>query len=178
MLTTDYIAYFRTIAVKNKKIQHNPAAESKDGPKGECAFTVFNMDQVTRNLRTMLKDGPCLHLHLYDNNLRDNGAMDYRGDYSAGYLVTRKVKPNNTEDENMAYAECEQVAYEVIAYMQRDYQQNGTCGPLGIVEPGKIKMTAAGPLWDGRFGWWVEFPVEKTVSEYISPAIADAAFDA
>lgn len=176
MQVSNYIEYFRQIAIKNKTIAHNPDAESKNGPKGECAFTVFNMDAVARSLRTAMKPTPCLHLHIYDN-LFNGKAPALKSNFSAGFLITRKVKMNNNQDEIAAYAECEKVVYEILAAMQHDYTEDGSCGALGAVDLSRVKITATGPLWDNRFGWWVEFDFPNSIGKYISEDVYQSAFN-
>ncbi len=163
MSASNYIDYFRDIAVRHKEILHDVLSEGQDGIPGECRFSTFSMDDVSRNLRTQTADGIALHLHLYDWQVKDNEAGDVRGQHNGGFLITKKAQPNNNKDEQDVYVATELVVWDIVNKMYNE-KNAGACNCYNfsdIINFNTITVKPVGPLWDNRYGWWVEFTYTK-----------------
>lgn len=152
-----YIQFFRGLAKAHKMIAHNPDTESKDYMGTDrSAFTIFNSDDVLRNVRTNLSPGPTLHLHIYSSNIMYNGTV--KANREGGFMVTAKPGSNAIADENITYEKCERVALGLIAKLQHIFA-NDRCSLPFIIDVAKIQMVPVGPIWDDRFGWYLTFPL-------------------
>lgn len=158
-----YITYFRNIATSHQLILHDQATESKDAAsKGKRGFTVFNADEVLRDLRTAMQSGVCLHLTLPTTAL--NSEAHPTGIKEAGFIVASKAEKNDIQSQTHCYLECERAALGIIARMQHD-AQNDACMPL-VFDLSRLQIMPVGPLWDNRFGWVVTFQMlERDLEE-------------
>lgn len=175
-----YINYFRTLAVKNKKIRHVIAAESDNHlVPGERRFTLFNMEQVAKAVKSSMWQGPALHLHLYDWRTPGASRDDIKREFSCGFLITQKAIANNISSETDAYDVCEQIVIEILSKLRQDsIDLVDDCNfPFRELLWDRLTVNAAGPLFDNRHGWWVELPFLMRAGEPIGKNLAINAFD-
>lgn len=163
MSASNYISYFRDVAVRHKDILHDVLSEGQDGIPEACRFSIFSMDEVSRNLRTQIAEGVVLHLHLYDWQVTDNEAGDTRGQYHPGFLITEKAQPNNNLSEQQVYIHTERVVWGIInkMYLEMNNGEKDCAHFADVINFNTITVKPVGPLWDNRYGWWVEFKYSK-----------------
>ena len=172
-----YVSYFRDIAVRNKRILHNPANEGTAAQKGTCKFALFSEDDVATKSGTAVSEGAMLFLHQYDWSLSDNEAGDLRKIFAAGFMVTRATKIDDVDDQEAAYNECEEIVDEIFAQMRADSISPSFQSPLGIIDWNAVSISPIGGLWgQQRYGWWVEFTFQKKNRTIDKPATLSAAF--
>ena len=174
-----YTDYFRQLAVNHPLIGHVQAAESPNYPEtGKRRFTTFNMQQVASGLRSAIADSPFLHLHIYDVRPKDNGNA-ITGQYTGGFLVTQKADNDSVIGIANAYTITEDIVVDIIGQMRLDFTndpQKNTF-PFGEIYWSQATINAAGPLWNDRYGWWVEFPFDARLTNRMSKATLDENFN-
>lgn len=172
-----YREYFRSIAIANSKIRHNPASEDLNSELiGEKAFDTFNTEQVLKdNDKGLNRDRCCLHLHVFNADISSPGHTT--GVFNGGFMITR-VSDNETPIDS-CYEECESIVLAIIKKMQQDYsgQSNAHCSPFGIMDFEKISYSAVGPIWNNRYGWYVMFNYKNQSLEEYAQNLADNQFN-
>lgn len=156
-----YIDYFRAFAVAHHAIQHVVAAESDDyATPGDRRFTLFNMDEVARAVRSAMWEGPALHLHVYDIRTGGSSRGDMKYTQVAGFLVTQKAELNSVASQSAAFITCEQIVKDFIGQLQTDsVDRMDDCSfVFKHIYWDQIDINPTGPVFDNRYGWWVQFP--------------------
>lgn len=173
-----YKDYFHGMAVRHKKLRHDPASDAPDGPLGGKRFTVFTQEDVITGLRTEIPESPVLHLHLYDLHGKDNGGGDMQGLLDAGFMITQYAEANDTDGQIEAWATCEEIAEDLLLFITYDEINMNRClFPLGIIDWNTLDMSFVGPLWNGRFGVFVQVKYQVKRESYPDQARIDAAFN-
>ena len=76
-----------------------------------------------------------------------------------------------------AYKECEIIVESILAKMRKDEltaNQTDHCTyPFKMIEWDKLEVTSAGPLFDNRYGWWVQFPFLKKSNDRINDSLVN-----
>lgn len=159
-----YKSYFRDLAIRNRKLLHLPNSESPEAEAGTCKFTSFSQeDLIATKLRSSLSTDAVLHLHNYDwTQPNADTTYDVRRFYDAGFIVSQFAPRQDEPAIEAAYANTEQIVEELLDAMSLDYKNDPNhCGlPFGRPDLSKLSVTSVGPLWDGRYGWFVTFPFE------------------
>jgi len=173
-----YTNYFRQKAIAHPLLQHDPAAEDANAEAGKRRFTTFNMQQVANGLRSVIGDGPFLHLHIYDIRLADNGSA-IKGGYTGGFLVTMKAEKENLSAIETAYNTCEAIALDIIGDMRIEHREdvNKCSFPFGEIYWSQATINAAGPIFTERYGWWVEFPFDVKMNTRMSASVINSNFN-
>lgn len=159
MLQTSYRNYFRNLAIRHKEILHDPASEEEGAPATNRHFIQFNTDDVVNALSTAFGAGPCLALHDYEWNVKDNGAYAFAHEYKGSLLVIKKAIANDPVDTAAVKDLTETIMADVQAQMRVDqYNIAGSDGsPFKDIDWNKARTIPVGPMWDNCYGWYLEF---------------------
>lgn len=179
-----YVNYFRNIAVKHKKINHQIGAETNSYfTKDNRHFAIFEHDEVINGLRSTIADGIVLFLHLYDGKGYENQADDYRVRNTGAFIIAEKAPIHYQTRGNVAYNPgfdlpevlhsyelCESIMWDIINRMIID--SRSPCHFFNYLELSDFTIEPVSNLWDGRYGWYVQFQFTSKRNEYISETLA------
>lgn len=170
---TSYNDYFRQCAVQHINIQHNVAAESQDGPVGECTYFI-GLDKAITGIRTQSSPDKCTLITLkYEAKGKDNGYFDYRGTYTGAFMVVTAADPSDSDAVEAAEAITEETAWDIINSIIQRQVNTGSgqhcASPFGEVSLNDFSITHVGPFIDKQFGWLVEFEYTVSRSALINP---------
>lgn len=159
-----YINYFRQLAVKHKDLLHDPATEqvNYDGPMDKKSFCAFDADELVTGLRT--KTGPLvLCLQMFENNLSNETIYDIRQRPEGAFTIVGNVKENDFIDLQRVYELTENICYDILKKIWQDHygpQINDDCErpfkQFRFTKP----ITPTGRVFDGKYGWYVEFAID------------------
>ncbi len=154
----EYIDYFRRIAVKHKRILHDPASELQDQPKGLKRFITFSHDEVITGLRSKIDNGIVLFLSLYDFSGEDNNADYYKSTHQASFILAGVAKSTDFAAQESVYVLTEEIVWNIISLLITESKLENNCfAPFHRLKLSDFRAKPVGPLWDGRYGWYVEF---------------------
>lgn len=174
----NYENYFRNLAIKSKFIKHIAAAEKDDyGEKEKCRFVTFTSEEVIAGLRSKVSQDASLFLELYTAKGYDNEAGDFRTSQSGRFLVcANKV---TTLSDSVAYnpieilEHTETITWLLINRIIYDANQNGpSCDkPItGITLNNFYNIEPQWDIFDGRYGWLVEFTYQQKRKDEMNPS--------
>lgn len=171
-----YVNYFRLMAASHTSIGHELGSEGPDADKSKSRFAIFSHDEVLTGLRSRIGDGVVLFLHPYFIKPKSNGAGDYRGVYSGAFIIAKKANKSDIADWLPALNECEFIAYGIAGQLVNDSNEFGaTCkmqNPFSGCLWDDMKFEPVMNLWDGRFGWYVEFEFTLKQAKFLmNPAL-------
>lgn len=160
MILNDYIGYFRNLAVTHSAIQHNPASESGDGPRGSMRFASYNAsDVITKRLRTKV-GFPALLTEIFEVDTAGSSVLDVKAGYIGALMVLDHAKSNDYADEIAKLASTELIIWQLINQMWQDHygpDKSRCTSPFASISFNKLNVVAVGPLFDNEFGWRCEF---------------------
>jgi hypothetical protein len=171
---TQYVNYFRNLATQCHNIHHLPASEDPNYPdKNDCKFALYYYHEVVGGLRSNISDDIVLFLHLYDGQGKDNHAGNQSSSHTCNFIVAKKADINDINEVTQALSLTESTMFLLMNKIIHDANQDGPgCGPLRKVTLDKFRWEPISNLWDGRFGWWVEFSFEVKRTDLMDEAIA------
>ncbi|HYC27605.1 MAG TPA: hypothetical protein VEB42_02300 [Chitinophagaceae bacterium] len=172
---TAYIAYFRSLAVAHKDIQHNPESETGDAPIDSKKFCKWNAEEVVAGLRTTISFVPAaLLIELYETNFQAQQAYDIKQKPKGAFTVLCKAA-NETADEERALTLAEKITYELLQKIWQDHHgETATLcnSPFKRFWFDRLEIIPVGPLFsDHCFGYRVEFEFEfqQTINIITAP---------
>jgi hypothetical protein len=129
---TQYIAYFRQIAINHKLIGHNPPANKR--------FFGIDLADLVNSLKN-IGETPCLGLEKPYYNTRGSFVNTRQEKTGAIMIFARENDPYNFAGIEAAYNQCYQIAEDVEAKIIKDAK---------LYDQGKLDYTIPG-LDPGRF---------------------------
>lgn len=156
-MVTEYLDFFKNLAVLHPSIQHDPAPVTLDSKPEKIRFgTFWEADIFAKTPPSgITAEGPCLTVHLLDGVLSDSSShYDIRGKLSGGFVISERVTANDRAAEQAAYANCQEILFDFLVKLWKE--ATDFCG-LGAIDMNSIQFFQVGPLWDNRFGWWCKF---------------------
>lgn len=179
----DYVNYFRNIAIKHKQINHAHGAEIGSYTlKENRHFAIFEHDEVVTGLRSQIADGIVLFLHLYDTKGYDNLADDYRATHTGAFIIAEKAPIEFQTRGAIAYSSldgpevlqsyetCETIMWQIINRMMMDSRD--PCHLFHRIQLSDFTIDPVSNLWDGRYGWYVQFTFQTRRNDVINNALA------
>lgn len=169
-----YVSYFRNLAEQCHYIHHIPASENPDYPeKEDCKFALYYYHDLVAGLRTAISDGIVLFLHIYDGRGNDNHAGSQSSSHTCNFILAKKAVATDIPEITAALANTEEAMFVLINKIIHDAHQDGPgCGPFKKVTLDKFRWEPVSNLWDGRFGWWVEFSFDVKRTDLMDESIA------
>lgn len=157
---SDYINYFRQLAVQHKDLLHDPETEEVNysGPMDKKTFCAFDAEELITGLRT--QTGPVvLCLQMYENNLSNENVYDIRQRPEGAFTVVGNVKENSFKDQERVLELTENICYDLLRRIWQDHYSSDVelCErPFKAFRFTK-PITPTGRVFDGKYGWYVEF---------------------
>lgn len=126
-MVSDYINYFRNLAISHKDLQHNPDSETGDGPIGSMHFTKISGQQVLTALRTGI-GFPLLCLELYETELKAESVADIKLLPQGAFMIVDNPKSSSAADNQLCYENSERILFDLLKQIWQDhYGENANC---------------------------------------------------
>jgi hypothetical protein len=154
----DFIDYFRQLAVKNKDLKHDPAAEKNDAKPGTAHFATQTYMETLTGSNSRIG---------YPILLVNIPAADFKGEpynidknSQSALTVLARAGDKSEAAKNIALAKAEKIMYDILSKIYRDHYGKDAerCGtPLEYFQFDGLTLDNVGPLQDNCYGWVVEF---------------------
>lgn len=154
-----YINYFRTLAVIDEDIQHNPLSEDDDSGVYEKKFTRWSADEVVSGLRNAVGWPACL-LEMFEITTRAEVPYDVKGIYQGAFTILDHATPDNTKEEVDALDRTERIYKNFLKMIYQDHygkNKDRCTTPFAEFYFNNLVITPVGPLFQNEFGFRVEF---------------------
>ncbi len=159
-VTSDsYINYFRTLAVIEEEIQHNPDSENNDSDPGEKRFTRWSADEAITSLRNKI-GFPALLLEMYEVNTKSEVPYDVKGMYTGAFTILAHAANGDVQQETEALALTERIYQNILKMIYQDhygYNKDRCSTPFTDFSFNNLDIRPIGPILDNEFGWRIEF---------------------
>jgi hypothetical protein len=159
---SEYINYFRELAVTHKDLQHNAASETGDGPSGSMHFTKISVEQVLAALNTAI-GFPCLTLELYETTSESDIPQNIKLKPKGAFMVIDNPADGSFPEEQACYERTEKICWDLLKQIWQHHYAPGVdeCqAPFSFFDFGKIDITPVGPVFAGQHGYRVVFDFE------------------
>ncbi len=156
---TDYSNYFRTLAVVDEDLQHNPDAEDGTADAMEKRFTRWTADEAVTGLRNRV-GWPALLLEGYEIVSRAQVPYDVKGFYTGAFTILAHATPNDFNSELEAFATAERIYQNILKMIFQDHygkNKDRCTTPFAEFSFDNLQIIPVGPLFENEFGWRVEF---------------------
>ncbi len=155
---TEYVDYFRQLAVRHKDILHDPLTEQGLGETAAQGFYTLGNNEIIAGMNASLSE-TALCLELYDINGNAENVYDIRETPKGAFMVVNLAKENNYPDQLRAEAHTEAIIYDILKQIWQDHY-----GPDAdqCARPFKhfkwnYERTPTGKLFTNYYGWYVQF---------------------
>ena len=178
MNTTNYINYFRGLAISHSQLLHNTASETGDAPVGTKHFARFSADEVITGLRTKLSF-PALMVENYEIKTHGENMLAVRSSYFGAFSIFASANPEDYNEVEAAYDLAEKILYDVLAQMYQDHygpDADACETPLKSIDFLKLMISPVGPVFNQEFGWRCEFEFNLNNTPLITTKPADGVF--
>lgn len=173
-----YTNYFRQLAVRHHKLQHDPATETGDGIMGQKRFGRFSAEDVVTGLKSKM-DWPALMIEMYERKTVAGNAYAIGNDFFGAFSIVASANPQNANQVDDAYDLAEEIMNDIITQIWQDHhgQEKDRCKtPFKMFNFDGMSIMPFGPIWDQQFGWRCEFQFKFNYQpEYTTPP-ADGVF--
>src|SRR6185295_4727327 len=105
---SDYIDYFRQLAIHQVDLQHDPAGETGDAAPGSVHFARWTADEAVTELRSKTSF-PALLLELYEIDTKAEIEYDVRNNYAGAFSIAVSALPENFTSEVAAFVLAEKI---------------------------------------------------------------------
>jgi hypothetical protein len=171
---SDYIDYFRQLAVHHHLLLHNPAGETGDAAPGSIHFARWTADEILTGLRSKVSF-PALMLELYETNTNFQTELDVRNKYSGAFSIVASALPGDFTSEVAAFQLAEQIMTDILQQIWNDHYGLGAsrCStPFEYWNP-EYSITFFGPILNNEFGYRCEFTFDfRRDKKYSKPPAA------
>ncbi len=137
-------------------------------------FTRWSADEVISGLRTKI-GFPALLIELYEVELASLNVFDIKQKTKGAFTVIEHAKPNDFNDEQLAFEVTEAIVYDILKKMWQDHYgpaHDRCTTPFRRVDFNSMNIVPVGPLFQNEFGYRVEFDFElqQTIDITVAPA--------
>lgn len=159
-MVTDYINYFRELAISHKDIKHDPLSESS-APSGEKHFTRISIDEVLKGLQSTVFF-PLLALELYETETSAESNVNVKLQPRGAFMVVDHPATDSFADQEDCYSRMEKIVYEILQKIYRDHKpgSNVCARSFKSFNFNQLNITPVGPVFSGEYGYRVEFGFE------------------
>lgn len=167
-----YINYFRTIAVVDPDLNHDPQSENNDSEPGAKRFTRWSSDEAVMGLRNKI-GWPGLLLEMYQVTTKADVPYDVKGFYTGAFTILQHATPGDVESETEAFEYAEQIYTNVLKQIYQDHygvNKNRCSTPFTDFYFNNLDIIPVGPLFENEFGWRVEFQFKPKYLAKLSEA--------
>jgi len=160
-MVNDYINYFRSLAISHKDLKHDPLSDTGDSPSGEKHFTRISIEEVVKGMQSAVFF-PCMTLELYENHTSAESAVNVKSQPSGAFMIIDHPGDDSFAAQQASYAKSEQIIYELLQRIYQDHKpgSNACSRPFKSFSFDKLEITPVGPVFQGEFGYRVEFNFE------------------
>lgn len=149
-----YTEFFKSLAKANQDIAHEKGAGKnirKSFFDGEADYAASIANRV---------DYPCMILPQYSGKL--SGDFLQVTDQMSGSFEIRQhlVNPLDIQARTSAEDQCKQIALDFVAYMLREAEETGCCGPLSNFDINAVRYDFTGLTGNADVGCVVNFQFE------------------
>lgn len=156
---SDYIDYFRQLAILQTDLQHNPAGETGDADTGSVHFARWTADEIITGLRTKVSF-PALMLELYEVNTKSSHEWDIKNYYTGAFSIVCSALPGIFASEVQAFALSENIMRDILQHIWNDHYGDGVgrcAAPFEYFDFNNLNITFFGPILNNEFGYRCEF---------------------
>ena len=174
---TEYIDYFRQIAIHHADLQHDPAGETGDAEPGSVHFARWTADEVLTGLRSKVSF-PALMLELYETNTKAEIEYDVRNNYTGAFSIVASALPGNFTSEIEAFAFAEKIMTDILQKIWADHYGSdiSRCSTPFEYWNVEYNITEFGPILNNEFGYRCEFGFNFRRDKKYSRPPVDGAF--
>lgn len=175
---SEYIDYFRELAISHKDLQHDPLSETGDGAIGSMHFTKISAEQVLSALRSAA-GYPLLTLELYETESTSEQVADVKLKPRGALMVIDNPASSSFPDEEACYLKTEQIVWDILKQVwQHHYAPDvDACeAPFKFFDFANIAITPVGPVFGGQHGYRVIFDFELQNNIDLTEAPAEGTF--
>lgn len=175
---TGYIGYFRSLAVANQMLKHDPASETGDSAPGTKHFLKIDVQDVLSALQTKM-GWPALFVELYETVTKSEMLLDIKLNPRGAFMVLDHPKAATITAQLVCYSNAETIVYDLLKQIWQDHYANGVdycTAPFAEFNFDKIQIVPVGPLFDGEYGYRVEFGCQFQQAINIAEPPASGAF--
>jgi len=176
-MVTEYINYFRQLAIAHKDIRHNPLSETDEAPPASKHFTRIAIEEVLKGLRSAV-GFPCLCLELYQNETSAENTISIKSLPSGAFMVIDHPENDSFAAEEAVMAKTERIVYELLQQIWQDHKPGSDiCArPFKFFDFNKVLIEPVGPVFTGEYGYRVEFSFESQKPIDITKPPAEGTF--
>ncbi len=157
MTISEYIAYFRTTAVNNKRIAHDPGVHD--------TFFEIDIEQVWQNMKLETTDMSMV-IECPEIRPSDVKSDNIRKMTTGAFLIIQEVEVSNIVDRETKLNETFMIAEQIASKLINDYkiyqQDKQHPFPIKGFDPATLYWQKVGPALGQHFGWRVEFTISDT----------------
>jgi hypothetical protein len=159
MTLADYKAYGEQIATRNKAIKHSTSSKH---------FTVFTAEDALTTLKDI--ESPVLAAELPAISLSDGGSDNIHTVMSGAFLIVKKARQGNSAEIIIAYEEMFVIAIQILSKILNDRKMANDFGRMSPeklikhLQLNNIRIVDVGPVFDGYYGWRIDFPFQSTIN--------------
>lgn len=128
----EYNDYFRAIATNHREILHEPKAKFLNFFKITLTEDLFPTDYLANLIEGMKTkitgERPFLVLESYSKDNEDKQKSSPKSVANAAFYILHKPLKDNHDDQELKIDQCEEIAEDIIAWMQETFSE--TCGDL------------------------------------------------
>ena len=173
-MVSEYISYFRSLAIDHTDIAHNPLSETDAAGASEKHFTRIAIEEVIGGLRSAV-GFPCLALEIYETEIHSENPISLKSITQGAFMVIDHPATDSFADEQAVYEKTERIVFELLQKIWQDHYSSAAqmCDrPFSFFDFDKMTITPVGPLFTGEHGYRVTFSFElqKTVDITKPPA--------
>lgn len=158
MKFSEYINYFKTAAINNKVLAHDPATHH--------TFYEIDIEDILNALKFQLKNkSMSLLIESPEPKPSDEKADNIRKLMPGAFVILQEAKMNSIPDRELILDATQEVAEDIVSKLLNDTKkckQNATIQPRIIVDINSVRFQKVGPLLTNHFGWRVEFTFNST----------------
>lgn len=170
---TEYIDYFRQMAVSHKDLLHDPSSETGDGPAGSMHFMKISEQEVLSALNTAV-GSPFMTIELYQT---DGGGESQNPKLkpSGAFMIMDTPADGSFPAQEACYEKTERIMFDILKKIWQDHFAPGIdeCqAPFKDFDFSKLSITPEGPAFSNQYGYRVifEFELQNTIDLTEPPA--------
>lgn len=152
MLYSEYISYFRNIAIKLKSIGHTDEVKR---------FTRINIEEVLNSSMTLDLNNVCMTLEAYETGVDNNFSDNLRDIKTGALMILKHATSGDLDSQDSVLSETEQVVLSIISKMKKDMRDNVLIKHLDL---GSLQINKVGPVFDNCFGWRLTFSFDESLN--------------
>lgn len=156
MKFSEYINYFKTVAINNKVLAHDPVTHH--------TFYEIDIEDILNSMKLKNKYMSLL-IESPEPRPADEKADNIRKLMPGAFVILQECKLNDIANRELILDNTQEVAEDIVSKLLNDTKkskQNTLIQPRIVVDINSVKFQKVGPLLTHHFGWRVEFTFNST----------------